>query len=123
MRLGAKSTSVKKCYRIGGRMQHMGRFICKNFSSLLERGFINYELGAFYNCRDCMKRSNILLNEHMFNGAEKYLPGYKHHLNMMVSCVRFCMGAEFERVVYLQTQIIRVICSKCQESVTLENTL
>ena len=48
--------------------------------------------------------------------------GYKHYLNVMVSCARSCMGRLFGGVDCLQAQIIRVKCNKRKESMSLENT-
>ena len=47
---------------------------------------------------------------------------FKHHLNMMVSCVRSCMGTVFEGVDCLQTQIISAKCNKCKISASLGNS-
>ena len=41
--------------------------------------------------------------------SKEYL-GYKYHLNMMMSCVKLCIGTTFEEVDYLQFQMIRAIC-------------
>ena len=51
----------------------------------------------------CLLCKNILINEHRFDGFRKYLPvstvylGYKHCLNMIVSCARSCLGALFKK--------------------------
>ena len=48
--------------------------------------------------------------------------GFKHHINMMLSCVRSCMGTAFEGVDCLQAHTIRAKCNKCKESLLLEST-
>ena len=110
-------------------------FVSIVFSYLLEGNFIKYGLDDFYNCRGYLLNQNIVLNKHRLNSAQKNFPrgmvnakqptvylGYKHHLNMMVSCERSCMSTAFERADCFQAQIVRAKCIKCKESVFLGNT-
>ena len=80
-------------------------FVCVKFYYLVEGGVIRYSLEDFYNCRGCLLNKSISIDEHRFNGAQKFLlrgivnpkqptvySGYKHGLNLMVSCIRSSMG-------------------------------
>ena len=100
----------------GGHKQHTQKF-CLHKLFLSARGrHRKYGVYSFCNCKGGLLNKNILVNNHRFNGAQKYLPkgmvptmyiGHEHRLNMMKSCVRSCMGMGIERVDCLQAQIRR----------------
>ena len=85
-------------------------FVCKNVSCLLQGDFINYGLDACKTAVSFHLNRNISLDKRRFKGALRNVwrsmvntkqstihLSYRHCLNLIVLCVRSCMGTTFER--------------------------
>ena len=101
----------------------LGCFLCKMLptSTLFRKTTLSLKLSSTYylfvSIAECLLNSNISISKHRFKGA----PKFRHCLNLMVSCVRPCIGTTLEGVDCLQVQIVWARCSKCKESVTREH--
>ena len=78
---------------------------------------------AFYNCIGCYLNKKTSFNENRFKGPQNYLSRSMVNIKQPAMYLgRFSMDTAFERVHYLQVEIIRAKCNKWKEFVSLQST-